>query len=152
METYVELGREVRCGVLEQDGRLVCLPLEEYAVDPAHPVRTTEDKLAHDPDGQLRLVAKTPERAWQVDVADPVTERVWDIARTCSSRSWARRSGPAPARAPTEPHRVCPVPALDPTSERCVLHRGDHDGVRGRRVLHRGLAVDPSGTAAGAAT
>lgn len=81
VERYVELGREVRCGVLEQDGSLVCLPLEEYAVDAAHPVRTYDDKLADTGDGQLRLVAKTADRAWTVPVGDPVTARVWQAAR-----------------------------------------------------------------------
>lgn len=81
VERYVELGREVRCGVLERDGRLVCLPLEEYAVDAAHPVRTYDDKLAATGDGELRLVAKTTDKAWTVDVADPITERVWQAAR-----------------------------------------------------------------------
>ncbi len=33
VESYVELGREVRCGIVVRDGELVCLPLEEYAVD-----------------------------------------------------------------------------------------------------------------------
>ena len=33
MESYIELGREVRCGVVVRDGELVCLPLEEYRVD-----------------------------------------------------------------------------------------------------------------------
>jgi len=81
VERYVELGREVRCGVLEQDGQLVCLPLEEYAVDAAHPVRTFQDKLATSADGGLRLVAKTPDKAWTVDITDPVTDRVWQAAR-----------------------------------------------------------------------
>ena len=31
VETYVPLGREVRCGVVERDGELVALPLEEVA-------------------------------------------------------------------------------------------------------------------------
>ncbi len=33
VETYIELGREVRCGIMVRDGELVCLPLEEYAMD-----------------------------------------------------------------------------------------------------------------------
>ena len=52
VEQYVELGREVRCGVLEVDGELVCLPLEEYAVDPVgKPVRDHDDKLRRSDDG-----------------------------------------------------------------------------------------------------
>lgn len=91
VERYVELGREVRCGVLEQDGRLVCLPLEEYAVGPDHPVRTYDDKLAATSDGELRLVAKTTDRAWTVAVDDPVTESVWAAARTCHTALGCRQ-------------------------------------------------------------
>lgn len=88
VEEYVELGREVRCGVLEVDGRLVGLPLEEYAVDPdTKPVRGYADKLRRDPSGNdgtgggtsggsLALVAKTVDHAWIVDPSDPLTERV----------------------------------------------------------------------------
>ena len=84
VERYIELGREVRCGVLEQHGRLVCLPLEEYDVDEGRkPIRGHDDKLAASAEGDLRLVAKTQDRAWIVDVADPLTQRVWDAARTC---------------------------------------------------------------------
>jgi len=84
VEGYIEPGREVRCGVLEQHGRLVCLPLEEYEVDPAHkPIRRYGDKLADTPDGELRLVAKTQDKAWIVDPTDPLTERVWAAARLC---------------------------------------------------------------------
>ncbi|MCY7397055.1 MAG: hypothetical protein LH468_13065 [Nocardioides sp.] len=84
VETYVELGREVRCGVLVQDGELVCLPLEEYAVSTADkPVRTYEDKLRRGEDGELTLVAKESTRAWILDVDDPLTERVWAAARRC---------------------------------------------------------------------
>ena len=84
VERYVELGREVRCGVIVHDGQLVGLPLEEYAVDPVHkPVRDARDKIAHDGDGELYLVAKEATRAWIVDPSDPVTERVWEVARRC---------------------------------------------------------------------
>lgn len=80
VETYVELGREVRCGVIEQDGQLVCLPLEEYRVD--H-VRSREDKISRDAAGGLRLVAKDPTRAWIVSPDDPVTAPVWEAAKAC---------------------------------------------------------------------
>lgn len=83
VETYVELGREVRCGVLEVDGELVCLPLEEYAVDPVgKPVRDHADKLRRSDDGDLGLVAKDAEHAWIVDPADPVTDVVHEAARS----------------------------------------------------------------------
>ena len=80
METYVELGREVRCGVVERDGELVGLPLEEYAVDE---VRRYDDKIRRVDDGELELVAKTAAKAWIVDPDDPVTKPVWDAARRC---------------------------------------------------------------------
>ncbi|MFI5509074.1 D-alanine--D-alanine ligase [Mycobacterium sp. NPDC051804] len=77
VESYVELGREVRCGTVVRDGELDCLPLEEYAVDS---VRQKADKLARHDDGSLYLVAKDDERAWIVDCEDPITQRVWDVA------------------------------------------------------------------------
>ena len=84
VESFVELGREVRCGVVVHDGELVCLPLEEYAVDPvSHPIRGYADKLSRNDDGDLNLVAKDSSRAWIVDPADPITEAVWDAARAC---------------------------------------------------------------------
>jgi D-alanine-D-alanine ligase len=84
VEEYVELGREVRCGVLERAGELVCLPLEEYAVDPVgKPVRDHADKIARADDGEVTLMAKDVDRAWIVDPADPLTARVRAAARAC---------------------------------------------------------------------
>lgn len=84
VERYVELGREVRCGLLERDGELIGLPLEEYNVDPAtKPVRLADDKLRRGDAGNLTLVAKDAEHAWIVDPSDPVTARVWEAARRC---------------------------------------------------------------------
>jgi hypothetical protein len=80
----VELGREVRCGVIVRDGQLVCLPLEEYNVDPAtRPIRDYADKISRDDDGELSLVAKDSTRAWIVDPGDPLTQRVHAAARQC---------------------------------------------------------------------
>ncbi len=94
VESYVELGREVRCGVARvRDGELVCLPLEEYAVDPvAKPIRGQRDKLRPQrrrrpgPGGQgrRRTRGSSPDD-------DPVTERVWAAARAAAtSRSGCR--------------------------------------------------------------
>lgn len=84
VESYVELGREVRCGIIVRDGELVCLPLEEYAVDPeTKPIRTADDKLARNDKGELYLVAKDPTRAWIVVDDEALTQRVWDVARRC---------------------------------------------------------------------
>ena len=82
VETYIELGREVRCGIIVRDGELVCLPLEEYAVDPGRkPIRTREDKLARTDGGDLYLVAKDRAKAWIVADDDTLTQRVWAEAR-----------------------------------------------------------------------
>ena len=84
VETYVPLGREVRCGVVEQDGELRALPLEEYAVDTDRkPIRLHADKLRRADDGDLALVAKDADHAWIVDADDPVTAIVQDVARRC---------------------------------------------------------------------
>lgn len=84
VESYVELGREVRCGIVVRDSNPVCLPLEEYTVDATtKPIRTREDKLARTDTGALYLVAKDDDHAWTVPVEDPVTERVWDAALAC---------------------------------------------------------------------
>ncbi|MGZ8180144.1 D-alanine--D-alanine ligase family protein [Williamsia sp. SKLECPSW1] len=82
VEEFVPLGREVRCGIIVRAGELVCLPLEEYAVDPdTAPIRTPQDKLARSDGGDLFLVAKTAERAWIVPDDDPVVPRVHEAAR-----------------------------------------------------------------------
>jgi len=81
VEAYVELGREVHCGIIVVDGEPMCLPLEEYRVDPRDkPIRDAADKLRRDDRGELALVAS---RAWIVDEDDPVTAVVWDAARRC---------------------------------------------------------------------
>ncbi|MBE7161549.1 MAG: D-alanine--D-alanine ligase [Williamsia herbipolensis] len=82
VEEFVPLGREVRCGIVVRDGELVCLPLEEYAVDAdTAPIRTPQDKLARGDDGDLFLVAKTADRAWIVPDDDPIVAAVHDAAR-----------------------------------------------------------------------
>lgn len=84
VETYVPLGREVRCAVVVQGGQLRCLPLEEYFVDSViRPVRTRQDKLKRDGDNQLVLAAKQASQAWMVDPLDPVVPAVWESARLC---------------------------------------------------------------------
>ncbi|MCC5948821.1 MAG: hypothetical protein JJT89_10240 [Nitriliruptoraceae bacterium] len=84
VERYVELGREVRCGTIVRDGRVMALPLEEYAVDPvAKPVRDASDKLARDDGDRLRLVAKDASHAWIVDGGDPDVAAVSAAAVAC---------------------------------------------------------------------
>ncbi|MEJ2865206.1 D-alanine--D-alanine ligase family protein [Actinomycetospora flava] len=85
VEEFVPLGREVRCGLIERattsGSELVGLPLEEYLLDDAtHPVRGYADKLAPG-DGGLTLVAKDNPDVVIVDRDDPLTERVWEVAR-----------------------------------------------------------------------
>jgi D-alanine-D-alanine ligase len=83
IEAFVPAGREVRCGVLERDGQLVVLPLEEYPVNETdRPIRAYADKLRH-ADGELSLVAKGTDRAWIVDRSDPINEVVGPAAQRC---------------------------------------------------------------------
>ncbi len=82
VEAYVELGREVRCGIVVHDGELVCLPLEEYAVNSdTKPIRTGQDKIARTDQGGMYLVAKDDSKAWIVHDDVVLTERVWAAAR-----------------------------------------------------------------------
>jgi D-alanine-D-alanine ligase len=84
VEQFIAPGREVRCGIIERDGELLCLPLEEYPIDSAeHPVRNATDKLARSEAGELELVAKGGTRAWIVDPDDPICAGVWAAARRC---------------------------------------------------------------------
>lgn len=77
VEAYVELGREVRCGLVDLGDGPVPLPLEEYAVDAVgKPVRDHADKLRRDDGGELGLVAKDADHAWIVPTDDPVTAPV----------------------------------------------------------------------------
>ena len=84
VEQYIPLGREVRCGVIERDGELVCLPLQEYRMegDSAF-IRATSSKLTQTDDGNLDLTSKHNPQSWIVDSNDPLTQRVWDAARIC---------------------------------------------------------------------
>lgn len=94
VETYIELGREVRCGIVVRDGQLICLSLEEYNVDSARkPIRNYDDKISKDESGDLNLVAKDSTRSWIVDPGDPVTERVWDAAKKCHIALGCRHYG-----------------------------------------------------------
>ncbi len=84
VETFVELGREVRCGIIVQAGELICLPLEEYALNPdIRPIRSYDDKLKQNSDNKLDFAAKGSEKSWIVDPSDPLTTRVWAIAKKC---------------------------------------------------------------------
>jgi D-alanine-D-alanine ligase len=84
VEEFIELGREVRCGIIVQAGQLVCLPLEEYALHPdTRPIRSYNDKLQRHDDGHLDFTAKDITHSWIVDPSDPITARVWEMAIEC---------------------------------------------------------------------
>ena len=84
VEKFIELGREVRCGIIVEAGELVCLPLEEYALDrDTKPIRSYDEKFKPKDDGNLSLTSKHSPKSWIVDTSDPITERVWAQARKC---------------------------------------------------------------------
>lgn len=84
VENYIELGREVRCGVIERDGALLCLPLQEYFVDrDQRPIRSKQHKLAREQGKGLSLTSKTAAESWMVDRNDPIVESVHDVAQRC---------------------------------------------------------------------
>ncbi len=84
VEEFIELGREVRCGILAKDGDLIGLPLEEYLVDPHEkPIRNYVDKLQQTDDGDLRFAAKDNIKSWIVDPSDPITQKVQEVAKKC---------------------------------------------------------------------
>jgi D-alanine-D-alanine ligase len=84
VEEFIELGREVRCGIIVKDGKLIGLPLEEYLLDPhENPIRSYADKLKSTDDGDLSFAAKDNKKSWIVDPSDSATERVQEIAKKC---------------------------------------------------------------------
>ncbi len=84
VETFIELGREVRCGIIVQNDELIPLPLEEYRMDKDNrPIRSYDDKLKRDENGDLGMVAKNNNKSWIVDPSDPITEGVWNAAKKC---------------------------------------------------------------------
>jgi D-alanine-D-alanine ligase len=84
VEEFIELGREVRCGIIVKDGELIGLPLEEYLVDPHEkPIRNHADKLKQTDDGNLDYAAKDNIKAWIVDPNDPITQKVQQVAKKC---------------------------------------------------------------------
>jgi D-alanine-D-alanine ligase len=84
VERFIELGREVRCGVIVVDGQLVSLPLEEYLMDKENrPIRSYDDKLKRDENGDLTMVAKGNTKSWIVDPSDPITHYVGEVAKKC---------------------------------------------------------------------
>lgn len=84
VEEYIELGREVRCGLVAQQNELIGLPLEEYSVASSdRPIRTQAHKLKQNANNELIFAAKGNAQSWIVDTGDPDTESVWQAARRC---------------------------------------------------------------------
>ena len=82
VERFIELGREVRCGIIEQQGELICLPLEEYRMDTqTHPIRAYSSKLTENDKGELAFAGKDPTQTWLVNAGDPDIDRVWQAAK-----------------------------------------------------------------------
>ena len=90
VEEYIALGREVRCGILVNDGELLGLPLEEYQVDNQKPIRCYADKLKRTDDGDLSLTAKDRIKAWIVDPDDPITMQAQAVAKRCHAAMGCR--------------------------------------------------------------
>ena len=94
IEKYIELGREVRCGIIQRNEGLVCLPLEEYAVHAnKRPIRLHTDKLVRDRDELLELPASALDLTWIVDQEDPVTQIVQSAALKCYAALGCRHYG-----------------------------------------------------------
>ena len=84
VEEFIELGREVRCGIVVKNDELVCLPLEEYFVDPnLRPIRSGAHKLKRDTQNALTLAAKESTEAWIVEAGDSIVPSVWAAAKRC---------------------------------------------------------------------
>jgi len=86
VEEFIELGREVRCGVIVQDGELVCLPLREYGLDKERrPIRTYDHKLKKNSHNQLDFTPQEGGHSWIVPENDGSTLAVWEAAKKCHS-------------------------------------------------------------------
>lgn len=91
VERYIELGREVRCGIIEQQGKLICLPLEEYQMDiNSNPIRAYNNKLSEDEQGKIAFATKENKQTWLVNIDDPVTAQVWEAAKLSHQALGAR--------------------------------------------------------------
>ena len=84
VETFIEAGREVRCGTIVKDGELIGLPLEEYLIDPQErPIRSYTDKFKIPLEGDLGSTAKNYVPGWIVDINDPITQKVQQEVKKC---------------------------------------------------------------------
>ena len=77
VETFIEPGREVRCGCIVKDGELVALPLEEYFVNAQDkPIRTHEEKFTD-------YAVDFAQKHWMLSSSDPISEKVQEMAKKC---------------------------------------------------------------------
>ncbi len=84
VETFIEAGREVRCGIIVKDGELVSLPPEEYPVNPDEtPIRAYADKFKRSNDPNLPGSGKKYIAAWIVDPNDPIVQKVQEVVKKC---------------------------------------------------------------------
>ena len=84
IEQFIPLGREVRCGILERDGELMVLPLQEYHLqDLAKPIRDYASKLTQTETGTLDLTSKYRSTATIVPTDDPISATVGSVAKQC---------------------------------------------------------------------
>ncbi len=82
--SFIEPGREVRCGIIVKDGELVSLPPEEYLVDPhERPIRSYTDKFKKPIEGNLGLTAKEYIAGWIVDPNDLIAQKVQQEVKKC---------------------------------------------------------------------
>lgn len=81
VEQFIAPGREVRCGVVEVDGQLNCLPLQEYEVNSQNPIRLPEDKVITDASGELELTPRLQKTSRPVPHSDPITQPVHELAQ-----------------------------------------------------------------------
>lgn len=94
IEQYIALGREVRCGIVQTEDGLVCLPLEEYAVDAnKRPIRLHSDKLVRDSNKKMELPESSLELTWIVNQEDPITQVVQSAALRCYAALGCRHYG-----------------------------------------------------------
>ena len=82
-EQFIPAGREVRCGIIDRNGSLTCLPLQEYPLNNEHSIRMTEDKLVISDNEDVELASKYNAQAVSVPVHDPITPTVWRMAKHC---------------------------------------------------------------------
>eukprot|EP01047_Picozoa_sp_COSAG01_P009695 COSAG01_NODE_401_length_17529_cov_47.865806_11_plen_378_part_00 len=76
VEEYIPLGRELRVGVLEDgSGHYTVLPAVEYHLPQERPIRTSQDKLKSDADGNITGFAPV-QRSCPADVSGPLFEEL----------------------------------------------------------------------------